>query len=391
MKFKNINGRDYAEKLYIFTGSVLKNIYDRAVPRIRRLQRFIFLPYCYFFLVDWSRCDEGRWKVICDFLYIFFVLKDFPDNYYRCRLWEKDRTEWVFYYGSIYNPCQRYRLNFEVQKRKYQILYEDKMVCGDLCKRHGIPEPKNFGVFPPNSELNNKIHKIFSEQKEIKRLILKPLDGKGGHGIKIVELKGRDRFELVYPSGEKYEDIYECTDYYVVQECVNQHGTLNRLSMSVNTIRIVTMKSRDSDSLILGAYLRVGSGSSLVDNINQGGLAVKINMDSGVLDSIAYNKNGDAFRSHPVSLEVFDGLELPYWKEVLSLAKNIQNKMDYQKLLGMDIAITEVGPLLIEINSIYDNVGFEKVCGPILSNKLVWEEFKKYDLLFNKNQRSLYG
>ena len=67
----------------------------------------------------------------------------------------------------------------------------------------------------------------------------------------------------------------------------------------------------------------------------------------------------------------------------------MQRRLSYNKLLGQDIAISEDGPVIIELNAEYDNVMFEQACGPLLKNKIVREEFAKYDLLINKYQKSI--
>ena len=86
-----------------------------ACPYRRRLVRFLALPYCYLRLVDWRQCRASRVRVLLDLLYIFFRLKYFPGNYSPCRLWEKERRQWVRYYGSGYDAYQRARLQREVR------------------------------------------------------------------------------------------------------------------------------------------------------------------------------------------------------------------------------------------------------------------------------------
>ena len=73
----------------------------------------------------------------------------------------------------------------------------------------------------------------------------------------------------------------------------------------------------------------------------------------------------------------------------MALAVKVQEKLSFNKLMGMDIAISIIEPILIEINDEYDNVGFEQVCGPILSNSKILFEFERYNLLINRFQEKL--
>ena len=127
------------EKHYVRMLKALGDLKSWSVPRARRLLRFAALPWCYFSLVDWNECTASRLRVVSDFLYIFFVLKTFPDNYSACRFWEKKRDEWARYYGSAYDPYQRARLQREVQRPQYEILFADKDVCSLLLAEAGLP------------------------------------------------------------------------------------------------------------------------------------------------------------------------------------------------------------------------------------------------------------
>ncbi len=87
---------------------------------------------------------------------------------------------------------------------------------------------------------------------------------------------------------------------------------------------------------------------------------------------------------------MFEGFKIPFWNQVLQLATKVQKELPYSKLMGQDIAIGPSGPILIEINPDYDNVGLEQACGPILKDRRVQEEFKRYGLLINRFQKNLF-
>src|SRR6056297_802144 len=117
---------------------------------IRRFLRFLALPYCYFFYINWKICKVSRLRVIYDLFYIFFGLKFFPENYSLCHLWEKKRSDWKYYYGSVYDALQRSRLRKEVFPIKYRIIFDDKNVCHQLCIANHLPAPYQFGIVSPD-------------------------------------------------------------------------------------------------------------------------------------------------------------------------------------------------------------------------------------------------
>lgn len=383
------NGRDNLEKIYISLKVFITYIKEIGQPYLRRVQRFLALPYCFFFLTDYKNIDRKNVLIALDFLYIFFVLRSFPDNYYPCRLWEKPRKDWAYYYGSNYNPFQRQALRKSVQPKKYEILFEDKWVCSDLCKAHNIPIPASVGTIRKGQNFYNSLTSLARQFPNVNRFIVKPVDGKGGHAISIFERSGSELYQLKDGSLTPSQKDQNAPVSHIVQEYVTQHRWLNEYSQSVNTIRIVTIQRPDCSIHIIGSYIRFGIGTSLIDNLSQGGIAVKIDVETGELGSYALDRFGAKYYNHPTSKKEFIGFKIPNWERVCSLASEVQTKLCYQTLLGMDIAVTEKGATLIEVNSIYDNIDLEQVCGPVLANPKTLEIYRQHNLLINKQQKSL--
>ncbi len=359
------------------------------VPYVRRFLRFLALPYCYFSMVNWGECTASRVQVARDLLYIFFILKYFPDNYSLCRLWEIDRRDWIFYYGSIYDPYQRSRLRKYVQRKAYEIVFQDKEICYKLCKASGLPLPRQFGLLEPSRDYHGRIRSILM-QNGTDRIIMKPVLGKGGKGISLAYVEnipkevGESRILVRHDRRITPLDEFSLVETSVVQEYVTQHPLLEAISTSVNTIRIVTLLNADGNVLIVGALMRFGVGDAYIDNTSVGGVAVGINLESGTLKDSGFDFNSEKHSAHPSSGFIFQGFQIPFWKEVYLLAQSIQTEFSFYRLLGIDIAVTSDGPVVIEVNGAHDNVGIEQSCGPILADPNVRHAFKQYDLLINK-------
>jgi len=363
----------------------LSSIGGEVVPYIRRLFRFLALPYC-FSKVNWIECPRSKIQVAADFFYIFFFLKYFPDNYSPCRLWEKNRSEWMYYYGSNYDPYQRRKLRKIVQPKVYEIVFQDKVLSAMLCKANNIETPEVIKIVKEGESLE-RIATEFASSGDGK-LIFKPRSGKGGNNIICTEFScGTVR---TIRNGE-YSSIVgiNADNDMIVQNFIKQHENMSKISSSTNTIRVVTLKKRNGDILIVGTYARFGVGISRVDNLSQGGICVSVDIKSGGLASIGFNRLSQVFTKHPTSGLQFEGYKVPLWDEVIALAKNVQKSFDFYPLLGMDIAVSEEGPLVIEINSSYDNVDLEQARGPILKNPEVYQAFEEYDLFINKYQKNL--
>ena len=106
-------------------------------------------PGCYRKVRAIKDCGKSRTGLALDLLTWFFSYKTLPTHYGKCRLWEVDRKDWKYYYGSNYLPHQEARLKRIVQPLEYRLLFNDKYICALLCQALGNPGPAN--VWDPRS------------------------------------------------------------------------------------------------------------------------------------------------------------------------------------------------------------------------------------------------
>jgi len=358
-------------------------------PLIRRILRFAALPYCYVKLVNWKECTKSKYQVAKDLLYIFFWLKYYPDNYSPCRFWEKSRDEWIYYYGSSYNSYPRMKLRKLVQPFEHQIIFNDKNVCELLCKGMDVRIPTSFGVIDPTDDCRKEIETIFNNT-DLTKLIIKPILGHAGLGIILAIKKPNNQIVIQTKTSEYDLEKFVFKDKAIIQEVVVQSDELAKISdKSINTIRVVSLLCKSKEVLILSASMRFGVGNAFVDNWSAGGVAVGVNHQNGTLMEVAYDKRGNKFYEHPDSKIVFKDFKIPRWNEVLEIAKTVQKSCTFYKLIGIDVAVTNTGPILIEINANSDIIFQEQTAGPLLKDKKILTEFAKYDLLINKYQKRL--
>lgn len=176
----------------------------------------------------------------------------------------------------------------------------------------------------------------------VERIMYKPIAGNRGKGIKAFDLTAENA-EAVYNELKEFPDG-------VVEAFVIQHPELNRLfPESVNTVRIVSI-STNKDVDIAYAALRIGNGKAVVDNFHSGGMTAAIDMQTGKLTTNAADMNGNVFKEHPVTGVQFKEFEVPYFKEAMELVKDAISKNKIKGYLGWDVAISETGPVLIEVN-----------------------------------------
>ncbi|BCO11428.1 hypothetical protein GEOBRER4_n2474 [Citrifermentans bremense] len=388
MKLKDDGTKNSFEKAYDFLVAFVDRTTDLTVLCVRRIIRFIALPYCFTYEINWKNCSRNKLHVACDFLYIFFKLKYYPNNYSCCRLWTKSKSLWPYYYGSNYDPYQRWRFQRNIYKKENIVIFENKIICYELCKNSEFPIPRQYGVIYPQEAYRDRI-RLFMKESDGGKIIIKVYDGMGGKGIVVAYRDGHEVF-VKRKSVVCTLDEFELNHPAIVQDYVRQHPSLEAYSPSCNTVRVVTLLKRDcSDVLIIGAFIRFGVGASDIDNLSSGGIAAGVDVASGGVFDTAVDYAGNVYSQHPVSTLCFKGLSIPYWEQLVVLSKKIQWQFPFHKLLGLDICITDSGPVLIEINSEPDMVALEMTYGPILLREEVYNEFKSYDLLLNEPSRNL--
>ena len=176
------------------------------------------------------------------------------------------------------------------------------------------------------------------------KVVLKNSHGQCGLGVTVMDadaVRATDIHRLLTESGNDYLESY-----------IRQHDELNRLSPSgLNTVRIITQLDRHDRVQILGARLRI-SVNSVVDNLAAGNLAAPIDIESGIVTGPAVYSDItiEAEAIHPVTGELIDGFQVPYWQETLALAKRAALHDISNRSIGWDVAITDEGPELLEGN-----------------------------------------
>ena len=158
---------------------------------------------------------------------------------------------------------------------------------------------------------------------------------------------------------------------YQFQEYIRQHKYCALFNEnSLNTVRINTYRSViNEEIIIMETFLRMGGKDSLVDNLNAGGLMVRIFPD-GKIQDFALDKNGKrANSSHPKGGLIFSEIgPVPHFYQICEMAKKISKNYHYFRILGFDFCIQEDGKIrLIEIN--FSGIGENQIlCGSLFGD-----------------------
>lgn len=88
-----------------------------------------------------------------------------------------------------------------------------------------------------------------------------------------------------------------------------------------------------------------------MDNVDCGGMAAPINLDTGVISGVGANKAGETYEFHPMTGKRIPGTQIPYWEEVKAMCLKAMHVVPQVRFVAWDVAITPDGPVFIEGNS----------------------------------------
>lgn len=371
--------------------SVRHRLSARWQVGVERAKQFFELPGCNRRIRAIADCPKRGPALARDLLIWFFDYKTFPGHYGLSRLWEVDRAEWTYYYGSNYDPHQKTKLKRFVEPLEYRILFNDKYLCVLVCEALGIRVPRTRGTVDPAHDYRAAIASWLG-QSPAGKLIVKPLLGEMGRDIVTVE-PGDEGPVVRTPLGTVPLSGFILRERSIVQDVLAQDPRVAAFSpSSVNTFRVVTMMTPQDEVIIVNASFRSGVGGGLVDNWSAGGVSVGVDVSKGTLKTFAYDKKSNRYAAHPTSGIVFAGFRIPEWERIKAMATAVQSALPFYRLMGLDLALDRDGaPVLIEINGAPDLAGLEQKAGPLLKDPRVLRAFGEYGLLVNRHQRKAFA
>lgn len=191
-----------------------------------------------------------------------------------------------------------------------------------------------------------------------RKLVAKPLDGTCGRGIEFIETSDKSKIAGLY-------EMLKSGKQYLVEDYIIQHPDISRIyPLSVNTLRLVTIRNHDTVHLVFSS-MRIGNGKP-VDNLNSGGMAVIVDMDTGKISTPGADKDGKAYERHPMTGVKLQGQKIPMYKDAVAMVKRAAMQIPELGYIGWDVAVTQTHPLIIEANHFpgHDIYQFQVHLGP---------------------------
>lgn len=249
------------------------------------------------------------------------------------QIWINDKTTTRY----VMEPYKQY-----LAKYYYDII----KMSGETCIKALQDIPEGFEA---------SFDGIFKLLRQEKLLALKPSAGTHGDGF----------YRMEYADGKYLINGKEMTEdeivamisgfksIYVITEYLFMHHELKKIyPNAVNTIRVAVVNQSAYEPKIMQTYMRIGSSKSgFTDNVGYGGICAKIDTATGryYCPEQLRDHKFTPCPKHPDTGVEIEGI-VPNWDYMCEGVLNICRFMPELEYLGFDIAITDDGFKIIEIN-----------------------------------------
>ena len=176
------------------------------------------------------------------------------------------------------------------------------------------------------------------------RFFMKPTNGTGGIGSCIIDVS-----EMT--TEEAYKRCLK--ERTIIEELIEQFEELAAFNEStLNTVRIETLIGDDGVPRPMLTLARFGRKDKVADNFHSGGVGALIDIETGIINTLAINRVHEKMQNHPDSGIAITGFKYPKWEELLKTACKAALVIPECKNIGWDLAITKNGEIeLIEGNT----------------------------------------
>ncbi|QTE23264.1 sugar-transfer associated ATP-grasp domain-containing protein [Polaribacter cellanae] len=262
------------------------------------------------------------------------------------------------------------------KKRDYS-LADDKVKTKEILHKNNIACAETYAVIKKISEIKQK----WESCKRYKALVIKPSNGFGGEGIKVLKksIDGKwisggnpiSEIKIFQHITSIVSGVFSMTsnDSCLIEECIIPHPFFAEIyGDGVPDFRIITYKGTP----VMSMLRMPTSKSNGKANLHQDGVGIGINMLTGKLTQVFDGKRYSDH--HPDKPAKVSGKPIPYWDKILQLS--IDTAMVFPlHYLGIDIVIDKIkGPQIMEIN-VRPGLAIQSVnkCGMTKAIKLLVE------------------
>jgi hypothetical protein len=259
---------------------------------------------------------------------------------------------------------RHWNITYRCSDPRWDALTEDKWASYQFLGSLGISVPRTVAVFDKSARAFPSCHKL-SSTDDLRRLLSTPQmlplfvkanSGLGSFGAMVIAAFRDDMVFLEHSEPltvERLASEYLGTRTYIFQPVVQNHRKIGEISPHLATVRTINLI--DGDVVRTPFILfKIPSQSSIADNYwREGNMLAAIDPASGKIFRVVKGKGRqlEELVDHPETGARLVGMQMPLWRDVRALNEKCARIYAPVRYQSLDIAITDEGPMVIEVNT----------------------------------------
>ncbi len=295
------------------------------------------------------RKRRGKLKFYEYFLYSLYDTKLFSEE-------DRDRFISAHMHWPVSNACNN---------REWWAVTENKWLSSVFLKQNGVPIPENCAIFDCGPQFYPDLPRLktaedlkaFFASFESYPLFAKPIGGMWSAGA--MRISHHTETHVLVDGGEPvtYEHLADTVfadKSYIFQSCLKPHSFFDGITDATATIRSVNIILRDGQLKVPYTLLKLPMQGNIADNFwRSGNVLCDLDPETGEVRNIVTAQNGrrTPLESLPGNARAFIGERLPCWQELKALNERVALLHAANRYGSTDIALTEDGPVVVEVNT----------------------------------------
>lgn len=322
---------------------------------------------------DWSiiykTSSSEKERIIKDYVSLYESKGLTLDEYYDFEF-EKQSPE--FRYSFLGLNEQRFYLDV-LNPMKWYSFARNKYAAHKMFENTGIRTSTLYCYYDPDSRIEGSKEIASSvvdvvrilKSKEVQSCVIKATEESHGDNvvvIKKIEYQDSDCILHLFDGTITRLSSVLSTHPRIFESLITQTKQFSSFNeTSVNTVRFMTTLYPDGSARVIATFIKIGRAGSCVDNAGSGGnVDVNVDIETGeIKNAIQFDgwRKIKEIDKHPDSGTPLNGVIIENWETIKSEVIKYQQAFPWCKAAGWDIAITDQGPVVIEVNDFWDRTG----------------------------------
>lgn len=329
----------------------------------------IIRPYYYAFKLARKYPVTKRVVVFRDYLSLYRTKGLTWDEYYEFEFEKRDEAFRKSFLGLNEQRCYLDYLN----PIKYYSLARNKFLAHKILENTGVRKTELYCCYQPEAtfiasdESAGNIRDVLTilKAKKVESCVIKTIESSHGDNVWVIKTISYEECDAVMTRFDnqilKLSEVLG-DDALIFESEVHQTKHFSDFNASsVNTVRFMTTLWPDGSARVIATWFKVGREGKCVDNAGGGGnVDAAINVETGEIYNVMQFdgwRNTKFIEVHPDSGSQLNGVVIENWEGIKQEVVKFQQAFPYCKAAGWDIAITDDGPVVIEVNDFWDRTG----------------------------------